>query len=117
LEYQSKQFEAISVPTLLHICGKVDAIVQWMGQTGASVLSLDPKTNPQIVREKCGPDIVLLGGLDVATTLFLHGPDDIKQEAEQAIADGIQILAPGCAVGPGTPNENLLAMLAVAKAH
>ena len=117
LEYQSKQFDAISVPTLLHICGKVDSIVEWMGQTGATVLSLDPKTNPKIVREKCGPDIVLLGGLDVATTLFLHGPDEIKKEAEQAIADGIQILAPGCAVGPGTSNENLQAMLDVAKAH
>jgi [methyl-Co(III) methanol-specific corrinoid protein]:coenzyme M methyltransferase len=117
LEYQSRQFEAISVPTLLHICGRVDAIVQWMGQTGASVISLDPKTNPQVVRENCGPDIVLLGGLDVATTLFLHGPDDIKKEAEKAIADGIQILAPGCAVGPGTATENLQAMLEVAKAH
>ena len=117
LEYQSKQFEAISVPTLLHICGKVDSIVEWMGQTGASVLSLDPKSNPKVVREKCGPDIVLLGGLDVATTLFLHGPDEIKKEAEQAIADGIQILAPGCAVGPGTATENLQAMLDVAKAH
>jgi len=117
LEYQRKQFGAIAVPTLLHICGRVDAIVEWMGQTGASVISLDPKTNPKVVREKCGPDIVLLGGLDVATTLYLRGPGEIKQEAEKAIADGIQILAPGCAVGPGTPNENLLAMLEVAKAH
>lgn len=117
LEYQSRQFEAISVPTLLHICGNVDSIVEWMGQTGPSVLSLDPKTNPQVAREKCGPDVVLLGGLDVATTLFLHGPDEIKQEAEKAIADGVQILAPGCAVGPDTPTKNLLAMLDVAKAH
>jgi [methyl-Co(III) methanol-specific corrinoid protein]:coenzyme M methyltransferase len=117
LEYQSRQFEAISVPTLLHICGKVDSIVEWMEQTGPTVLSLDPKSNPRIVREKCGPDIVLLGGLDVATTLFLHGPDEIKQEAEKAIAAGIQILAPGCAMGPGTPTKNLLAMLDVAKAH
>ncbi len=117
LEYQSKQFEAISVPTLLHICGKVDSIVEWMGQTGADVLSLDPKTAPQIAREKCGPDVVLLGGVDVATTLFLHGPDEIKQESEKAIADGIQILAPGCAVGPGTDTKNLMAMLEAAKAH
>jgi [methyl-Co(III) methanol-specific corrinoid protein]:coenzyme M methyltransferase len=117
LEYESKQFEAISVPTLLHICGKVDPIVAWMGQTGANVLSLDPKSNPRVVREKCGPDVVLLGGVDVATTLFLHGPDDIRQESEQAIADGIQILAPGCALGPATTTQNLLAMLEVAKAH
>jgi uroporphyrinogen-III decarboxylase len=88
-----------------------------MTQTGPDVLSLDTKTNPGIVREKCGSDIVLLGGVDPATTLFLKGPDEIKQESEKAIADGIQILAPGCAVGPATPTENLLAMLEVAKTH
>jgi [methyl-Co(III) methanol-specific corrinoid protein]:coenzyme M methyltransferase len=117
LEYQSKQFDAISVPTLLHICGKVDPIVEWMGQTGATVLSLEPKADLKLAREKCGPDVIFMGGLDVATTLFLHGPEDIKQEAEKAIANGIQILAPGCAIGPGTPDENLQAMLEVAKAH
>ena len=117
LEFQTKQFDAISVPTILHICGKVDPIVEWMAQTGPNILSLDTKTKPHIVREKCGPDVVLLGGVDVATTLFLHGPDEVKQESEEAIADGIQILAPGCAVGPGTPTENLSAMLEVAKGH
>ena len=117
LEYQSRQFAAISVPTLLHICGKVDSIVEWMGQTGPSALSLEPKADLQVAREKCGPDIVFMGGVDVAKTLFLHGPDDVRKESEMAIANGIQILAPGCAVGPGTANENLLAMLEVAKAH
>jgi len=117
LEFQTKQFDAISVPTILHICGKVDSIAEWMAQTGPNILSLDTKSNPRDIREKCGPDIVLLGGVDVATTLFLHGPEEIKQEAEQSIADGIQILAPGCAVGPGTPTKNLLAMLQVAREH
>lgn len=117
LEFQTRQFDAISVPTILHICGKIDPIVHWMAQTGANILSLDTKSNPRDIREKCGPDIVLLGGVDVATTLFLHGPEEIRQAAEQSISDGIQILAPGCAVGPGTPNENLLAMLQVARAH
>ena len=117
LEFQTKQFDAISVPTILHICGKVDSIAEWMAQTGANILSLDTKSNPKDIRGKCGPDIVLLGGVDVATTLFLHGPEEIKQEAEQSIADGIQILAPGCAVGPGTPTQNLLAMLQVAREH
>jgi len=117
LEFQTKQFDAICVPTILHICGKVDPIVKWMAQTRPDILSLDTKTNPKVVREKCGPDIVLLGGVEVATTLFLKGPDEIRKESEQAIADGIQILAPGCAVGPGTPTKNLLTMLEVAKEH
>ncbi len=114
-EFQTRQFEAIPVPTILHICGKVDPIVKWMAQTGPDILSLDAKSNPKDIREKCGSDVVLLGGVDVATTLFLNGPEEIKREAEQSISDGIQILAPGCAVGPGTPIQNLLSMLEVAR--
>jgi [methyl-Co(III) methanol-specific corrinoid protein]:coenzyme M methyltransferase len=116
-EYQGKQIEAISVPTILHICGNVDAIVEWMGQTGADILSLEPKASAQLAREKCGPDAILMGGVDTATTLFMKDADTVRQGCEESIAEGIQILAPGCAVAPGTPTDNLLAMVEVAKAH
>ena len=117
LEYQQRQFAALSVPKILHICGKVDPIVEWMGQTGADVLSIEPKASGRIAREKCGPNVVLMGGADTATTLYISSPEEIKAECETLIADGIQILAPGCAVAPGTPLENLLALTEVARAH
>jgi [methyl-Co(III) methanol-specific corrinoid protein]:coenzyme M methyltransferase len=117
LKYQRRQFDAIPVPKILHICGNVDAIVGWMGQTGADILSLEPKASAKLAREKCGPNIVLMGGIDTATTLFMKDADTVKEGCEETIADGIQILAPGCAVAPGTPTENLLAMVEVAKAH
>ena len=117
LEYQARQFEGISVPKILHICGNVDPIVEYMGQTGAEILSLEPKASAKLARKKCGPDIILLGGVDTATTLFIKDAATVKQGCEESIEDGIQILAPGCAVAPGTPLENLLAMVEVAKAH
>ena len=117
LKYQRRQFEAIPVPKILHICGNVDPIVEWMGQTGADILSLEPKASARLAREKCGPDIVLMGGIDTATTLFMKDADTVREGCEETIADGIQILAPGCAIAPGTPTENLLAMVEVAKGH
>lgn len=117
LEYQKNVFDAISVPKILHICGNVDAIVEWMGQTGAEILSLEPKANAQLARDKCGPNVILMGGVDTATTLFMKDADTVKAGCEESISSGIQILAPGCAVAPGTPLENLLAMVEVAKAH
>jgi [methyl-Co(III) methanol-specific corrinoid protein]:coenzyme M methyltransferase len=117
LEYQAKQFEAIPVPKILHICGNVDSIVGWMCQTGAEIISLEPKASAKLARQKCGPDTILMGGVDTATTLFMKPPETVKQACEESIADGIQMLAPGCAVAPGTPLENLLAMVEVAKAH
>ena len=117
LQYQRRQFEAIPVPTILHICGNVDPIVEWMGQTGANILSLEPKASAKLARQKCGSDIILMGGVDTATTLYMKDPDTVREGCEETIEDGIQILAPGCAVAPGTPMENLLAMVEVAKAH
>jgi [methyl-Co(III) methanol-specific corrinoid protein]:coenzyme M methyltransferase len=117
LQYQRRQFDAIPVPTILHICGNVDSIVEWMGQTGANILSLEPKASAKLAREKCGSDIILMGGVDTATTLFMKDADTVTEGCEETIADGIQILAPGCAVAPGTPTENLLAMVEVAKAN
>lgn len=117
MEYQHRQIAAIPVPVILHICGNVDPIVEWMGRTGAQVLSLEPKADARLARRKCGPDVILMGGVDTATTLFMKDPATVKEGCERAIADGIQILAPGCAVAPGTPLENLLAMVEVAKAH
>ena len=117
LEYQQRQFEAIAVPKILHICGNVDNIVEWMGQTGAEILSIEPKANCKLAREKCGPDVILMGGVDTVTTLYLKDTDTVKNESEKAIADGIQILAPGCTVAPGTPTKNLKAMVEVARSH
>lgn len=117
LEYQAKVFEAISVPKILHICGNVDPIVEWMGETGANILSLEPKASAQLARDKCGPNMVLMGGVDTATTLFMKDPDTVIAGCEESIANGIQILAPGCAIAPGTPLENIFAMVEVAKKH
>jgi [methyl-Co(III) methanol-specific corrinoid protein]:coenzyme M methyltransferase len=117
VEYQARVLDNISVPTILHICGNVDPIVEYMGQTGADILSLEPKADAELARRKCGPNIILMGGVDTATTLFMKDAETVKAAAEESIDTGLQILAPGCAVAPGSPLENLLAMVEVAKRH
>ena len=117
LAYQRRQFRAIPVPKILHICGNVDLIVEWMGETGADILSLEPKAGLRAAREKCGPKVILMGGVDVTHTLAFEDADAVKQESELSIADGIQILGPGCSVAPSTPMENLMAMVEVARVH
>lgn len=117
MEYTTEVFDAISVPKILHICGNVDSIVEWMGQTHAEILSLEPKADVALARKKCGSGIVFMGGVDTATTLFMKDADTVRAGCEESIEKGIQILAPGCAVAPGTPLENLLAMVEIAKKH
>ncbi len=103
VEYQARVIESIKVPTILHICGNVDPIVEYMAQTGADILSLEPKADAELARRKCGPNIILMGGVDTATTLFMKDVETVKAGAEESIDTGIQILAPGCAIAPGIP--------------
>jgi [methyl-Co(III) methanol-specific corrinoid protein]:coenzyme M methyltransferase len=80
LPYQQKQFDAIAVPKILHICGNVDSIVAYMGQTGADILSLEPKASAQLAREVCGPKMILMGGADVAEVLYMKDPETVRRE-------------------------------------
>jgi [methyl-Co(III) methanol-specific corrinoid protein]:coenzyme M methyltransferase len=91
--------------------------VALMAKTGADILSIEPQTNASHAREKCGGDTILMGGVDTADTLLMKDAETVKKACERSIADGIQILAPGCAVSPGTPTKNLLAMVEVARRH
>lgn len=117
IEYQKRQFEALSVPKILHICGDVTPIIRYMARTGADAISLEPKTDTGVARKECGQEMILMGGCDTATTLFMDPPEKVYNTCLTAIDGGIDILAPGCAVPPGTPIENLTAMVAAAKAR
>jgi len=117
LEYQKKQVEALGVPVILHICGNVDKILGFMHETGVAGISLEPKSDTQLARKIVGSKGVLIGGVDAATTLFMKGPDAVKEASREQIDMGLDVLAPGCAIAPGTPTANLLAMVEVAREY
>jgi [methyl-Co(III) methanol-specific corrinoid protein]:coenzyme M methyltransferase len=117
LEYQRKQVEALDVPVILHICGNVDRIIDFMYQTGCAAISLEPKSDTRKARTVVGRTGVLIGGVDAATTLFMKSPEEVREASREQIEMGLDILAPGCAIAPGTPTENLQAMVEVAKEY
>ncbi len=117
LEYQKRQVEALDVPVILHICGNVDKVIGFMHQTGCAAISLEPKSDTELARRVMGPTGIIIGGVDAATVLFMKGPDVVREAAREQIDMGLDILAPGCAIAPGTPTANLLAMVEVAKEY
>ncbi|MBM3299391.1 MAG: MtaA/CmuA family methyltransferase [Deltaproteobacteria bacterium] len=117
LEYQRRQVEALGAPVILHICGNVDRIVTFMHQTGCAALSIEPKSDVPAARRAVGQAGVLIGGVDAATTLFMKSPEVVREAAREQAEMGLDILAPGCAIAPGTPTANLLAMVEVAKEY
>jgi len=106
----------LTIPTevILHICGDVTLIAEEMGGTGVTALSLDPKTDLQQMRAKVEGRIPFLGGVNT-THLSFCDPQEIKAISLKALKEGMQILAPGCAIPANTPTENLQAMVQAAE--
>lgn len=115
--YSKKQFEQLSVPTIIHICGKLDNIMVDIAKTGCTAISVEPVVNVPAALEKFkaeGITTPLIGGVDPVHTLFSGGADQVKQEVKDAIAKGFSMLSPGCAVPPATNTANLTAMVEAA---
>jgi [methyl-Co(III) methanol-specific corrinoid protein]:coenzyme M methyltransferase len=114
-DWEKRQIAALSaVPTILHICGKLDPIIDDIAQTGVTAISVEPKVNAAEAKEKLrgyGRFIPLIGGIDAVTTLFGGRPEDVELAAVAAAREGYDMLAPGCSIAPGSPLGNLRAMV------
>lgn len=115
-EYHRQLIQALSVPTILHICGNVTFIAEEMTKSRAVGLSIDPKVEIALMRAKAGPEMRLIGGVETIS-LSLSNPGEIKQMSLRALNNGIDILAPGCAIPPNSPTENLKMMVQVAEEY
>lgn len=104
---------SVNSVTVLHICGNVNSILSDMADCGFEGLSVEEKIgSPKKAKEVIGDRARFVGNISSPFTL-LPGPiDKIKAEARQALADGVDVLAPGCGIAPMTPLENIKAMVA-----
>lgn len=106
--------EEIKVPLILHICGNTLDRVGMIARTGVGCFHWDTKCgSPQQERETAGPDLALMGG--VSNYLLLRGtPDEVAAQAATAVAAGMDVVGPECAIPLTTPLENLKAVARVA---
>ncbi len=98
------------VPTVLHICGNTNPIVEMMAQSGASAISVDQKNDLGRTRELLR-DVVLLGNYNPYGILCEGSPEEVDETMQQVIADGADGIWPGCDIWPSVPPENMEAMM------
>lgn len=104
----------------IHICGNATKIVEDMGRTGAGILEIDWKTNMGEARKVVPENVVLMGNINPSDPMFLGEPETVKAQAKEIIEStkgkGI-ILSSGCALGEGTKEENMRALVESAKLY
>ena len=102
-----------------HICGNATPIVEDMVNSGADILELDQKADMTLSKAAAQDRSTILGPVDPSDVMANGTPELVTQKSRQAIeilsSGGGFILAPGCALPPSTPDENIDAMIAAAR--
>ncbi|MCX7795732.1 MAG: MtaA/CmuA family methyltransferase [bacterium] len=110
LPYHKRLFEELkSAVTVLHICGNVTPIIQYMADSGADALSIDHKLDLSTatqVKDK----VSLIGNLDPVRLLLQGTANEIVKAGNKALESGIDLLAPGCSLALETSIENIKAL-------
>ncbi|HOW72351.1 MAG TPA: uroporphyrinogen decarboxylase family protein [Phycisphaerae bacterium] len=108
---------ATGKPVSLHICGDATPILADMAASGADVLEIDHRVDLANACRIVGPDMALWGNLDPVGVLLQASAEQVRQAGRRAV-DTVRacghrrfVLSSGCTLAPGTPGDNLHAML------
>jgi [methyl-Co(III) methanol-specific corrinoid protein]:coenzyme M methyltransferase len=104
----TKVFDAIAIPSVNHICGSTDMIIEMMHECGADAISVDQKNNIAETRKKLGNDILLFGNFDPYGTLTtMEDTSAVADVIKQCIDNGVDAVWPGCDIWPDVKKENM----------
>ncbi len=106
-----KVISRITIPSVLHICGKTNQIVQFMIETGATAISVDQKNDLAESRKTLGKDALIFGNLDPYNILVQGTTEKVREAVRKCIDDGASAIWPGCDIWPTIPPENFHAMM------
>jgi MtaA/CmuA family methyltransferase len=118
MPHLQRLIKRLEIPVILHVCGDTQPILHLMAETGARILSLDQCMDLALAKEMVAGRCGIGGNVDPIHVLLLGTPEDVKRETLRCLQQGGKkgfILMAGCAVPPGTPKENLRAMIEVAR--
>ncbi len=114
----NQQLKKEGIPTLCHICGWSDPILEDLAETGCPMFEFDARTDIRKAREAGRGHYVLSGNLDPAM-LNSAGPDEVKKAVMELLdlfrGQGGLMIGPGCALGPNTPGENIRTLVETTK--
>lgn len=106
-----KAVSGIDAPTILHMCGDTNMLVEMLHEVGANAISVEQKNDVAQSREKLGQDAVLLGNIDPFDTLIKGAREEVEKEVKAAIEGGVDGIMPGCDIWPEVPEANMRALV------
>ncbi|MBI3169568.1 MAG: hypothetical protein HYZ22_13880 [Chloroflexi bacterium] len=110
LRLGSVQAGELPRPRVLSVCGKTDAAMSLLAQTGADAISVDQLNDLKASRAAL-KDMMLFGNVDPVGVLW-QGDEGLVAEAVQKSKEaGVDAVWPGCDLVPQTSIQNIQKML------
>ena len=114
------QLHQLRIPSVLHICGRLDGILDIVPESGCDCLELDWQVDLADAARKIGDKVTLKGNMNTSTLVQADKAEITKlsfDSIEKAKPARSYILSSGCCIGRDTPSENIEAMSFVAMNH
>ena len=118
--YEKQVIEAVggTAPVILHICGKLDAVMTYIAETGVSAISVESAVDVPAALKKfheAGIRTPILGAVHPIHALLEGTEEDVAAAVRKSSEDGVSVISPDCAVAPATTIANIKAMAEAAK--
>lgn len=111
MENLKRIFSSLRSPSILHICGSTDMIIEMMNDCGADALSVDQKNDVAESRKKLGSEVLLLGNFNPYETLVQIDASQVEGVIRKCIDEGVDAVWPGCDIWPEAKRENVEAFV------
>jgi [methyl-Co(III) methanol-specific corrinoid protein]:coenzyme M methyltransferase len=110
LPYHKRLTQRLGCPTVLHICGNTLDRMGYISESGFDCFHFDSKVDARDAVQEIGGRISLMGNVNNPEILLQGTPDQVVETTRYAMAAGVEVIGPECAIPLRTPLENLQAI-------
>jgi methylthiol:coenzyme M methyltransferase len=110
LPYHKGLTRRLGCPTVLHICGNTLDRMGFICEAGFDCFHFDSKVDARDAVRTVDGRMSLMGGVNNPEVLLQGMPDRAAGQARYAVAAGVQVIGPECAIPLRTPLDNLRAI-------
>jgi len=107
--------ERIPCPLILHICGDTSDRLVYIRDTQVACFHFDSKVPAASARRLAGERLSLMGGTSNIAIIRNALEGQVRAEALEKVAEGIEVIGPECAVPLDAPWKNLRALSQAAR--
>ena len=110
LPYHKDLTQRLGCPIVLHICGNTLDRMDHICKAGFDCFHFDSKVDARDATRTVDGRMSLMGGVNNPEVVLQGTPDRVAEQARYAVAAGVQVIGPECAIPLRTPLDNLRAI-------